>query len=786
MKKILIACFLVVLLSSSIFAIEVEKGQQAFIEDATMVAVSDPAVVEIIDRNNRLFVKGLSIGKASLFVWNSIGNLTVVPVTVLSDGTLRLRESLENLKLTGEKSQDDRRLKASYSVRGGFGEGRSSLNTNRFSYDWDVEQVKLEGPSDFGQFEAFLQFERRDAVSQAVLMYTKLVDDHYFAQVGDNWISLSPILGNLIRYQGFQLSNIDLKGTKFDFFAGSTGMAYWGNDVHRSNSLKTGFIGVRAAGRADKNLSFIGSFFSASQFNQPQTLPGSSTIRFNLMSLDGIYDYGPFRLEAEVAQSYLFKQGISSKLNYVEGPFRYEIKYLSVDSDFKTLSDVYNTAGVTGLFQNFNYMMSNELTFFGKFDGYALQTIAPGALYDASVGADFRPIDYPSLRVSISRWDHRNLPHGEVDNAFSLYSSYLVKSDNVRFFGQYSPVSFFTPTSATAISGINHRIRVGAETNTYPFVMSNELGYDSRVLNSQLSVDRSVSNKFKISLYPVTVAKINSAQVRLNLGSSITRKYYRVTAPESYFTTEVRTSVLNWLGDEVYMQFMRDVVDTPSANATMDAYYFEFGINNTFNTGVSLLSDRRKIRGVIFDDLNENGLRDLGEPGISGMSLASDVQVVNTNETGEFTLGFERDEMVSIDTSSNPNAKLKFQNPFSVNLNTNLKIQEAIIPISFEREYTVVSYLDTNKNMRYDDNTDRLLPNAVIKISDAYGSIASFINESGQFSFSVNARSGKVYAVSIDLNSVDVTYIPNSAETAVRIVPATDKSSTLYFGFRQP
>lgn len=764
-------------------AVEIEIGNQTELPRASFAIAEDPSVATVVEKKGFLFVTGSKVGKTSVFTWDSNGKIDVVPVKVLSAGSTALKRALSDIKQSISKSNQNKNIKVSYTARGGFGEGISPVPANRYSYEWNVEQLKVDGPSALGKFESYVQFERRDKVSQAVLMYTKLETDRYLAQAGDNWISLTPVLGSVVRYQGFQLSNIDVKGTKFDFFAGSTGMAYWGNDVHRSNSLKTGFVGIRASGRADKNLSFIGSFFTATQFNQPQELSGSSSIRFNLFSLDGIYDYGPFRLESEVAQSYQYRQGISAKLSYTQSPFRYDVKYLSVDSDFKTLSDVYNSAGISGIFQVANYKLTDQVSLFGNADTYSLKTIASGTLYDLAAGGEFRADNYPYVRISANRWDHRNLPGGELNSGFTVFSSYLVKSDNVRFFGQYSPQTFATPSNASAVSGINHRLRAGVETNTRPFVLSDEIGFDSKTLNPIGNYDRSMSNRIKLSLYPVTVSRFENAKIQLSFDIALVRKYFRNTASESSYDGTVKASILNWLGDELYAQINRDGLSSPASTNSVDSFNFEFGINNVFDTGVRLIPNQKQINGVVFDDLNENGLRDAGEPGIPGYSFSSDIQTVQTNEKGEFSISFERDEMIAIDGSKNKSEKVQFQNPFPASLDSNQLYTEIFIPVSYSREYNVVVYLDTNQNGTYDSQTDRLIPNSILKVADGNGTL-SFVDEKGEMQFNVNSRKGKFYNVSIDLNSVKNSYLPISASLTRKIVPESDESSTLYFGFK--
>jgi hypothetical protein len=51
-------------------------------------------------------------------------------------------------------------------------------------------------------------------------------------------------------------------------------------------------------------------------------------------------------------------------------------------------------------------------------------------------------------------------------------------------------------------------------------------------------------------------------------------------------------------------------------------------------------------RGVVFHDRNGNGLRDPGDPGLAGMRVSNGMQVVMTNEQGQYELPIEGDAVI--------------------------------------------------------------------------------------------------------------------------------------------
>ena len=61
---------------------------------------------------------------------------------------------------------------------------------------------------------------------------------------------------------------------------------------------------------------------------------------------------------------------------------------------------------------------------------------------------------------------------------------------------------------------------------------------------------------------------------------------------------------------------------------------------------LSLLNGRAQdglATGIVFDDLNENGIRDAGEPGLAGVAVSNQKEVVQTDADGRWTLPYDED-----------------------------------------------------------------------------------------------------------------------------------------------
>jgi hypothetical protein len=65
--------------------------------------------------------------------------------------------------------------------------------------------------------------------------------------------------------------------------------------------------------------------------------------------------------------------------------------------------------------------------------------------------------------------------------------------------------------------------------------------------------------------------------------------------------------------------------------------------------------EQQKITGVVFHDLNANGIRDEGEPGIDAVAVSNGSDVVLTNQNGNYTIGISDDAIIFVIKPGNYN-----------------------------------------------------------------------------------------------------------------------------------
>jgi len=79
----------------------------------------------------------------------------------------------------------------------------------------------------------------------------------------------------------------------------------------------------------------------------------------------------------------------------------------------------------------------------------------------------------------------------------------------------------------------------------------------------------------------------------------------------------------------------------------MKKFYYTFLLITCCFTA-SLAKNTETVSGIVFHDLNENGIHDPGEPGISGAAVSNGSHVVLTNHEGRYEIGVSNDAIIFV------------------------------------------------------------------------------------------------------------------------------------------
>lgn len=200
------------------------------------------------------------------------------------------------------------------------------------------------------------------------------------------------------------------------------------------------------------------------------------------------------------------------------------------------------------------------------------------------------------------------------------------------------------------------------------------------------------------------------------------------------------------------------------------------GANVLFDTGVQW-DPQGVIRGIVFKDLNGNGVLDEGENGISNVEiLLSNELKVKTGEDGSFNFGKIRGKhfKATLDLQSVPNGYINttpFAQDVSIRQGKETELYFGIIARSGVRG---IVFNDVNGN-GFIDADDTGLPKVIVQLDKDRRSVT---DKEGRYSFE-NVSPGE-HEVSLVLDSLPLNYLPKIAlKQSVKV--AEGRNHTRYF-----
>jgi hypothetical protein len=74
------------------------------------------------------------------------------------------------------------------------------------------------------------------------------------------------------------------------------------------------------------------------------------------------------------------------------------------------------------------------------------------------------------------------------------------------------------------------------------------------------------------------------------------------------------------------------------------------------------LNAQSEVKGIVYEDVNKNGKKDKNENGIKNIAVSNGIQVVLTNEKGEYTLPVQNDNIIFVIKPSTHSVPVNKQN----------------------------------------------------------------------------------------------------------------------------
>lgn len=183
------------------------------------------------------------------------------------------------------------------------------------------------------------------------------------------------------------------------------------------------------------------------------------------------------------------------------------------------------------------------------------------------------------------------------------------------------------------------------------------------------------------------------------------------------------------------------------------------GANVIFDTGITW-DPQGMIKGIVFKDLNGNGVLDKGEEGIPNIDvLLSNEDVSKTDEKGVFDFGKIRGKLfrVTIDLQSVPAGYIN-TTPFSQDISIRQgKVSDVYFGIIARSGIRGIVFNDVNGN-GFLDGEDKGLPKVVVKLD---GKRESVTDAEGRYYFE-NVGAGE-HEIALVLDSLPLNFVPKVA-----------------------
>ncbi|MFT7538588.1 MAG: hypothetical protein ACI9F2_000735 [Lysobacterales bacterium] len=224
-------------------------------------------------------------------------------------------------------------------------------------------------------------------------------------------------------------------------------------------------------------------------------------------------------------------------------------------------------------------------------------------------------------------------------------------------------------------------------------------------------------------------------------------------------TDDVRTSVgitFNPKEDiEIYVDgTLRNVWQEAQDEATYTEMDVRMGVKSSWDLMFGW-NPYGRVRGIVWNDLNGNGLYETHEPGVGGINVRVGKKTVKTNKFGwYFTKVAAKKIIVDLDAASLPAGYfISTADIHQIDIDQ-FKTQYASFGVTSQTALRGLVFVDTNNNRLYDSNED-LVGGAKIILD---GEMTRTTDHQGGYSFS-NIMPGE-HDISIDVNSLPLQYLP--------------------------
>ena len=728
--------------------------------------VENPGIAIVTINASIIEIKAISYGKTYIYLWDKQNNMSVIPLKVVPKG---YTETLSLQEKDFLKKQSKENLKIKLSAKNG--ESKTQAISDTYKNSWGVYQLGISGETNIGKINSFYQIEQRNDLSQLVLAFVQLSNPYFKLSLGDSWGYVSPLIGTNIPYQGILIDDCKWGDYSGRFFYGATNQYFWGQDLWAQSLNKNIFIGSQITKTISSELSIYGDIFHV-QKTYNHVADGS----YQVGSIGLNYALDSVAIKSEAAVQSTGKKALFGNIAYTQGALNSSFELKSIDQNFTSLYS-YALNDIQSLSYQGSYSFNKNFKLYGKWYQYVRPSLSNGIIYQRATGLQFTN---NKTRCELGYWemDSRTYYKGGLHRGLQAYASQYMDflsfiyglSFPATIYVNYQPFSFYdeaTPSmnkeQSNITFGLNHQI----------YKLVNAVA-EAKYLNDTNYTYLTRSLMLYSQQLPVWDLDI----ITIHPEFSTRYEQHFIESFNDYnqyfFDLSIRfkTAIL----DDIYLNFTKQT-KKDSAEIETSQTNIRIWLQTVFDTGIQLASSAFKVKGVIFEDVNRNGVFDENEYPLSGFQVSNNDTNSTSNDDGLFEIMLDKTPYLYFSSEKYADYQININNPYRVKRPTNAeKTVNLIVPITFVKTYTLISYFDANKNGQFDEGYDQLLPNSKFLLQGG----ANIISSTGKEK--VEIRTGTNTTVSIDISSIPMGLIPGDIDQLSQSINR-NSPKTLYFRF---
>ncbi len=733
----------------------------------------DPSVATLSVQDDMVVLKPLKLGATYIYGWNASDELVFRKIRVVVRGYTQALKDRQQYETTATEKSGNLKVTVGYKS----GSGNSYL-ASVTTFNWNVFNVNTSAKTVWGDYLGVIQFERRDNVFNRMVLFTQQLRNTAFSVgIGDNWAVISDLTAPYLKYQGLQFYDVKLGNTSASFYVGRAGNSVWGKDIWSVPTSYRDFLGLKLNRAFSNDLSVFGTYFIVNR-----RVADKTTAVYGIGSVGFQKTFAPFSLGIELAES-MFGSGINrfgmvSKLGYSKDRLSLSTQYRYVEPGFEALSDYTNFSSNNGFYNAAFYRLSDQFSLMGRYN-VRRDPNATATIWERDASLLYQSPGFLSLQLTGAENDYRGLANSGVEKRvrFSVVQDYPYKTD------WYLPSSLYfnIQRSLLTVSGAdlyNTRSVGGIKNYFKPFYFTGEATYDTNSYLYQQSPLPLLTYSLAVATYDLIPLITGPFGLTLNLNGRAEQTYSNGLSYSWLLSGDAELRTVQTPYGQGFLRYA-SVKRSGSFSNLSSENQVSFGFENTFHTGVNLNVPNTQLTGLFFEDLNENGVRDEGEPILKGFEVVIEDRPYSADANGMFAINSVQPGWLMARSSIYSSYRLLANNPYRFDFNA---VQKASfeLPVVFVHRVKAIVFFDQNKNGIF-DGQDHLIKQSKLYVNGGQGRSQVIENTDGTIEFEYSGR--ELTSLDIDLTSVNADLTPLSTDSLSQAMTYQDQQ-VVYYPFR--